>query len=273
MGDLVQEGLTPIRGTSIIAELSDAMIEHARKCFWAENVEVDLYFNELSATNLERLHSRAERATQVLWKMFNVEIDPEQNQDKSKRTQKERDSIGFYVVYSDSYEDEGSKQKAINAFKVIDRLRKIFSSFKITLTVDEKGNQNEFGLRCISVDDGQTLPFVIFYRVVWEVSPIRDMKIPTYSKPAAPLATGFLLDGSNTLTWIASESPWISGYKILRSTVDGGPYEEVGTVSGKDTTQWVEKQPPSVTSYYVIRAVNENEEKESDDSFQITIDF
>ena len=59
-----------------------------------------------------------------------------------------------------------------------------------------------------------------------------------------------------TLTWTASPSTFAAGYDILRSTVSGGPYSQVGTASGGATTTFADTASLgfNITYFYVIRA-------------------
>ena len=63
-----------------------------------------------------------------------------------------------------------------------------------------------------------------------------------------------------TLTWTASPSPFTAGYDILRSTVSGGPYSQVGTASGGATTTFTDSASLglNITYFYVIRARRTN---------------
>jgi len=63
-----------------------------------------------------------------------------------------------------------------------------------------------------------------------------------------------------TLTWTASPSTFTAGYDILRSTVSGGPYSQVGTASGGATTTFADSASLglNITYFYVIRARRTN---------------
>lgn len=63
-----------------------------------------------------------------------------------------------------------------------------------------------------------------------------------------------------TLTWTASPSTFTAGYDILRSTVSGGPYTQVGSASGGATTTFTDSASLglNITYYYVIRGRRSN---------------
>lgn len=59
--------------------------------------------------------------------------------------------------------------------------------------------------------------------------------------------------------WTPTSSTWAGGYEIRRSTVDGGPYSVVGTVSGQETSSYTDGPLPfSTTYYYVVAATKGN---------------
>ena len=63
-----------------------------------------------------------------------------------------------------------------------------------------------------------------------------------------------------TLTWTPSPSVFAAGYDILRSTVSGGPYSQVGSASGGATTTFTDSASLglNITYFYVIRARRTN---------------
>jgi hypothetical protein len=57
-----------------------------------------------------------------------------------------------------------------------------------------------------------------------------------------------------TLRWQASTSTRASGYQVLRSTTNGGPYAAVGSVTGVETTSYTDTSTSfSRTYYYTVR--------------------
>ena len=56
-----------------------------------------------------------------------------------------------------------------------------------------------------------------------------------------------------TLTWTATVDTRATGYQVLRSTVNGGPYTQVATVSPRTTTTYVDLPLVPGTYYYVLR--------------------
>jgi len=63
-----------------------------------------------------------------------------------------------------------------------------------------------------------------------------------------------------TLTWTPSPSAFTAGYDILRSTVSGGPYSQVGSASGGATATFTDSASLglNITYFYVIRARRTN---------------
>jgi hypothetical protein len=57
-----------------------------------------------------------------------------------------------------------------------------------------------------------------------------------------------------TLTWTASPDAAVSaGYQVLRATVSGGPFSQVGTVTPASATTTNDTVPASGTYYYVLK--------------------
>ena len=80
---------------------------------------------------------------------------------------------------------------------------------------------------------------------------------------------GLTSDGTTTaiLNWTATADTYASGYLVLRSDTDGGPYSQVGDVSPRSTTTFSESPAPG-TYYYVVRSYAQN--WESANSAQVT---
>lgn len=73
---------------------------------------------------------------------------------------------------------------------------------------------------------------------------------PASGSLASPVVTGL----SVKLTWAASVTPNVSGYNVLRSTVSGGPYAQVGSVAGNVLTFTDNTVLSNTTYFYVVRA-------------------
>lgn len=58
------------------------------------------------------------------------------------------------------------------------------------------------------------------------------------------------------LTWTASTSPGVTGYRVYRSTASGGPYTEVTTAPVAGTSFTDQIVQGGVTYYYVVRSVD-----------------
>jgi hypothetical protein len=56
-----------------------------------------------------------------------------------------------------------------------------------------------------------------------------------------------------TLTWTATVDARATGYRVLRSTVNGGPYTQIATVNPRTTTTYVDLPLVPGTYYYVLR--------------------
>jgi len=83
---------------------------------------------------------------------------------------------------------------------------------------------------------------------------------PPTALSAAVGCVAIILIPRVTLTWTASPSTFAAGYDILRSTVSGGPYSQVGTASGGATTTFADTASLglNITYFYVIRARRTN---------------
>ncbi len=70
--------------------------------------------------------------------------------------------------------------------------------------------------------------------------------------PPAPSLNGASITTDDvTLTWSAVASA--DSYRVLRASVNGGPYTQIGTPTG---TSFVDSNRPNGTWYYVVRAYN-----------------
>ena len=56
-----------------------------------------------------------------------------------------------------------------------------------------------------------------------------------------------------TITWTPTVDTRATGYQILRGTVNGGPYTQVGTVTPRTATSHVDLPVVPGTYYYVVR--------------------
>lgn len=57
-----------------------------------------------------------------------------------------------------------------------------------------------------------------------------------------------------TLTWTATVDSRATGYIVLRSTVNGGPYTQVATVTPQTATTYVDVVIGLGTRYYVVQS-------------------
>lgn len=72
--------------------------------------------------------------------------------------------------------------------------------------------------------------------------------------PTSPGATG----GTNiVLTWTATSSTFASGYNVLRSSTNGGPYSQLAQVTPRTTVTYTDS-PSAGTYYYVLQAYFQN---------------
>jgi len=68
--------------------------------------------------------------------------------------------------------------------------------------------------------------------------------------------TNIVLGPRVILTWTATPSVFASGYDVLRSTTNGGPYTVVGFASGRNTVTYTDTTVAGNTTYYYrLRAV------------------
>ena len=61
-----------------------------------------------------------------------------------------------------------------------------------------------------------------------------------------------------TLTWTATVDSRATGYIVLRSTVSGGPYTQVATLTPRTTTTYVDVVIGLGTRYYVLQSYYES---------------
>lgn len=59
--------------------------------------------------------------------------------------------------------------------------------------------------------------------------------------------------GPFTLSWTSGGESYLSGHRLYRSTVAGGPYSLVGEVSPADQASTIDS-PPTGSYFYVVRA-------------------
>src|SRR5262245_36565707 len=73
----------------------------------------------------------------------------------------------------------------------------------------------------------------------------------TLDAPTSLSAAAALLLRVN-LTWTATVDTRATGYLVLRSTTNGGPYTQVATVAGASTTSYQDTVPLPGLYYYVL---------------------
>jgi len=175
--------LLTIQGSSWIEEISEQMMNAAREAFEGQNVEVDYYYNEFNTEeSLLDLSNRAQRSVQVLFDFMKatprIDIGERSSTD---RIQSEIDTVGFYVAVSSLRDDRGVTRKH-NCFRAITQLRRRFSQFKVSVTVDINGGKNEFMLRILDIDRVPEIPFLSVYLIQWELD-IKSIDLQ-WQKPA-----------------------------------------------------------------------------------------
>lgn len=175
MSETSVEDLT-ITGTSLLEEVDEQMIAAAKEAFAGQNVQVDHYFNDFSPENIESLKDRALRATQVLFDFMKTtpQIDAGRRASHA-RIQGEDDTFGFYVVYTNMRDDKGV-QRRYNCYRAIEILRRRFSSFNLSLTVDSNGGTTLTSLRPLDIEQVRQIPYVAAYQVLWTIDVKRDLK-------------------------------------------------------------------------------------------------
>jgi len=94
--------------------------------------------------------------------------------------------------------------------------------------------------------------------------PANAFATDTLNPPTSPSSTGVL---TTALSWTATSDTYAAGHRVLRGTVNGGPYSQVGQVTPRTTTTFNEA-PSAGTYYYVLRSYYQN--WESVDSSQVT---
>jgi len=76
--------------------------------------------------------------------------------------------------------------------------------------------------------------------------------------PTGLSASCVALSSNVSLTWTATSSAAATGYRILRGTINGGPYSQIGTVTGRTTTTFTDTIAVLQTQYYVVEAARNN---------------
>ena len=98
---------------------------------------------------------------------------------------------------------------------------------------------------------GRSVPRVLALIGDFETVPA-TFATETLDPPTNLNVTGPLL--VKTLTWTATVDTRATGYRVLRSTVSGGPYSLVATVTPRTTTTYVDVVVGLGTRYYVLQA-------------------
>ncbi len=80
----------------------------------------------------------------------------------------------------------------------------------------------------------------------------------TLAAPTLVKATCVVFSSNVTITWTATTSTIATGYRIRRSTTNGGPYATIGTVAGRLTTTYTDTIAVLATQYYVVQATRNN---------------
>jgi fibronectin type 3 domain-containing protein len=85
--------------------------------------------------------------------------------------------------------------------------------------------------------------------------------MPVFGQPHQQANKAFTIavgDHKATLTWNASTSTGVVGYKVYRSTVNGGPYTIINTLPSLTYTD--HQVNPGTTYYYVVTAYDNTAE-------------
>ena len=82
----------------------------------------------------------------------------------------------------------------------------------------------------------------------------------TFTSTSLHPPTGLAASGgaSAGLTWTATTDPIATGYAVMRGTVSGGPYAQIGTVTPKSTVATSDTPAASGTYYYVLPTYFQN---------------
>ena len=60
-----------------------------------------------------------------------------------------------------------------------------------------------------------------------------------------------------TLSWVASSSSGVTGYKVYRGTAAGGPYTLIQSSTTNPALSWIDRNVTSgATYYYVVTAIS-----------------
>ncbi len=87
-----------------------------------------------------------------------------------------------------------------------------------------------------------------------------------------PTGLGASVAGSDIeLDWTPTVDTYATGYKVLRSTISGGPYTEIDTVTPYTETTYMDISPGSGTFYYVLRSYYQNWESADSNEANATI--
>ena len=106
--------------------------------------------------------------------------------------------------------------------------------------------------------------------------PVHTLVASTPTPPDAPtgLTNGFVFHDSVTLTWDDPDDDSITGYKILRRTIDEQEADEFSTIeanTGSQSTTYTDSSVDAETEYaYHIRAINDDGESEPSNTLNVT---
>jgi hypothetical protein len=84
-----------------------------------------------------------------------------------------------------------------------------------------------------------------------------------------PTALNAVSGSTASLSWTATSDLYASGYRVYRSTVSGGGYTLLATVTPRTTTTYVDASPSGVY-YYVVRALYQNWESANSNQVSAT---
>lgn len=106
---------------------------------------------------------------------------------------------------------------------------------------------------------GQNISFNVSFDPTTAGSVTGDLSVvsnTTSSPTVASLSAAGVNKHSVTLTWVASTSPNVMGYNILRGTVSGGPYAQVNSLLVTGTSYQDTTVQAGQTYYYVTTAID-----------------
>jgi hypothetical protein len=78
------------------------------------------------------------------------------------------------------------------------------------------------------------------------------------SAPTGLTASCVFLSSNVSLSWTATSSAAATGYDVLRSTTNGGPYTMIGSTGSRTATTFTDTIGTLQTQYYVVQATRDD---------------